>query len=189
MRSRFLLSCLAAAAFAFPAAAQMRVQDRGARLCQDNIRQRAMDQFGTNNLRFDQITTTRDGLVSGMVRIGGGPAAQAHRFSCSVNLDTGFVRSARIGSEIASTGRGGYGEAGRDAVAAGMDRCSSLMVNRIRDQGYWNVRINQVTRNDIGNRVSGSAQADGRNRTQSFGFSCSLDPDTGTVRGTSLTRR
>jgi hypothetical protein len=167
----------------------MRMQDRGARLCQDNVRQRAIDQFGTSNIRFDQINTTRNGLVSGMVRIGGGPDSEAHHFSCSVNLDTGNVRYARIENEVAYTGRPGSGEAGRDVVAAGMDRCRSMIADRIRGQGYWNVRINEVTRNPVGDRVSGSAQADGQDRPQSFGFSCALDQDTGAVRGTSLTRR
>jgi hypothetical protein len=168
--------------------AQVRMQD-GARLCQDNIRQKAIDQFGTSNVRFDQINTNRNGWVSGMLRVGGGPSAMEHRFSCSVNLSTGYVRSARIENEVAGTGRQGYGEAGRDMVAAGMDRCRTAISDRIRDQGFWNVRIGDMNRNQDGDRVTGFARAEGSNHPQSFDFSCSLDRDTGSLQGTSLTRR
>jgi hypothetical protein len=168
--------------------AQVRMDD-SARLCQDNIRQRAIDQFGTRNIRFDQINTNRNGWVSGMLRVGGGPGATEYRFSCSVNLDTGYVRSARIENQVAGAGRPGYGEAGRDVVAAGMDQCRAAIADRIRGQGFWNVRISDMNRNVDGDRVSGFARADGQDHPQSFGFSCSLDRDTGRVQGTSVTRR
>lgn len=194
MKSRLLLSCIAGAALALPASAQTQMQDRAVRVCQDNIRNRAMNQFGTDEIRFDQINTNRSGWINGMVRVGEGQGAQEHRFSCSVNFDNGYVRSARIENEpVAYANRENreqrYGEAGRDRVAAGVDGCRAVVADRIRDQGYRDIRINSLNADPDGDRISGFARADGMDHPESFSFSCMLDPDTGAVRSTNVTRR
>jgi hypothetical protein len=191
MRSRFLLSYLAGVALILPAGAQMRMQNRAVQNCQDNIRQRAINQFGTGNVRFDEINTSRSGWVSGMVRVGDGMSSTERRFSCAVNMDSGYVRSSRIeGAPVASNQPGQrYGEAGRDIEAAGMDGCRATIADRLRGQGYWNIRVKQLNRDPDGNRVTGFARADGQDHPESFSFSCSLDPDSGVVRGTSVSRR
>ena len=192
MNSRLLLTLVAGAALALPAGAQMR-QDQAVRTCQDNIRSRAVDQFGTDDLRFNQISSNRNGWISGTLLVGEGPNAEAHRFSCSVNMYNGYIRSARIqgAPEAYNNGYGGqrYGEAGRDMMAGSMDSCRSIVADKIQDQGYFDVRINSMNLDRDGDRISGSARAQGQDHPEGFSFSCQLDPNTGAVRATNLLRR
>ena len=193
MNSRLLLTLVAGAALAVPAGAQMR--DRAVRMCRDGVRQRAVDQFGTNDIRFDQVNTNNGllgGTVDGTVRIGEGPNALDHHFSCSVSFLSGSVRSLRIENEPVAYNNGPrerYGEAGRDMTAAGMDGCRAAVADRIRDQGFWDVRINSINMDPDGDHVTGMARADGQYHPEQFSFSCALNPDTGLVRSTSVTRR
>jgi hypothetical protein len=180
MNSRLLLTVAAAAALALPAGAQTRyTRDQAVRTCQDDIRQQATDRFGSDHINFQRLTTGASGWIAGSIRVGDGPDAELHKFSCSANFNTGYVRSARI--EGAPSGY-----AGRDVTASAMDRCRGAVSDRIRDQGYAGVQINSLNMAPDGDRVRGFAQAQGNDRQQSFRFSCSVDPASGALRGVDL---
>lgn len=189
MNSRLLLTLIAGAALTIPASAQMRDQDRAVRGCQDNIRARAMSQFHTDDVQFQDVRTGQN-WVGGSVLVGEGQNASVHHFSCSTN-DRGWVRSARIeGAPLAYNQGQRYGEAGRDMNAAAMDSCRSMVADRIRDQGDWDVRVNSIRVDPDGDHIVGFAQADGRYQPrESFRFSCRLDRNTGMVQSTDVTRR
>lgn len=180
MNSRLLLTFIAAAALALPASAQMR--NRAVRGCEDNVRQQAINRFGTDDISFQRLNTGRD-WVGGMVRIGEPGNVELHHFSCSVNFDNGYVRSARIEGATSS------GEASRDVMAGAMDSCRAAVSDRIQDQGYFDVRINSMNLDRDGDRVSGSARAQTQYHPETFSFSCQLDPSSGAVSSVNLMRR
>ena len=181
MSSRLLLTFVAGAALALPAGAQtLYTRSEALQNCQNNIRQQAMDRFGTSDLSFQQLNTNaRSGWIGGTLRVGTADGTELQRFSCSANFDTGYVRSARL--EGAPTGN-----AGRDISAAAMDNCRAAIADRIRDDGYYDVRINSLNLNRAGDSASGFARAQGVNHPESFSFSCMLDPGSGIVQTTNL---
>ena len=74
--------------------------DEAVRVCQDAVRRQAMDRFRTQDIVFRRTALDdnpgRNDWVVGSLEARRGGRPEIARFSCSVNFDTGQVRSAQI---------------------------------------------------------------------------------------------
>lgn len=160
--------------------------ERAIQVCRDAIRQEARNRFGTADINFRQINVDdnpgRRDWVVGTIAVRRGWRDEQFPFSCSVNLDNGRVRQARI------EGDGGYnrsqGYAARDIPAREMDTCRSAVRDRIGEDRieFGPMNIDDRYGNDV---VRGSARSRGRD----YDFSCSVNPYNGNVRDLDLRRR
>jgi hypothetical protein len=155
--------------------------DQAIQVCRDAVRDQAMRQFGTRDVNFRRINIDdepgRNDWVVGMMEVRGGRGEEHLRFSCSVNFDTGRVRSAEIQPR-------NVGSAARDIVAREMDTCRDAVTERL---GAGRVEFGRMTvdnqnRDDL---VIGTARSRGR----SFDFTCSVSPYSGNVRNLDVRRR
>jgi hypothetical protein len=143
--------------------------------CRQAVRQEARQQFGTDNVQFQQINVDnnpgRQDWVIGMLSV----RRAEYPFSCSMNLDNGRVREARIDGG----NRGGY--AGRDVEARMMDTCRAAVIGRVGNDRLEFGPMNVEDRNGD-DLVRGTARARGRD----YQFTCSVNPYSGSVRRVDL---
>jgi hypothetical protein len=163
--------------------------EQAVRVCQDAVRDQARDRFRTRDIDFrraalDDNPGRRDWVVGTFV-VQRGPGRGEYRFSCSVDFDSGRVRSA----EIEQPG-GGYGR--RDGGRA-IEGCRRAVEDRVRRDGYDRIDFEAINvdnnpgRNDW---VIGSIRAEGRfGRPERFNFSCRVNLDNGEVRSVDVVRR
>jgi len=150
--------------------------------CRQSIRQEARSRFGTDDVEFRQIDVDNNAgnrdLVVGTVGI----RREAYPFSCTMNLNNGRVRQARINGEDRGNRNGGY--AGRDVQAREMDTCRSAVMDRIGGDRVEFGPMNTEDRsgNDV---VRGTARQRGRD----YEFTCSVNPYNGSVRNVDVRRR
>src|ERR1051325_9057023 len=78
--------------------------DQATRVCQDSILAQARERFHTDQINFRRVRMDdnpgRNDWVLGVVEVRRRWGDEAFHFSCSVNFDTGRVRSAEIGEAI-----------------------------------------------------------------------------------------
>lgn len=148
-------------------------------VCRDAIREQAMEQYGGQNVTFEGMRMDsnpgRNDWVVGTVDVRNGWRTQRYPFSCSVNFDTGRVRSAQINAP-------NQGYAARDAEAGAMDSCRSAVMDKM---GTGRVDFRDMNMDPDGDLVRGSARA----RGQSWGFSCRVSPYGGNVRDVNVWRQ
>jgi hypothetical protein len=164
-------------------------------VCRDAVRQQAMDRFRTSDIRFRQINTDdnrgrNDGVIGVIDVRFGYNREEPYRFSCSVNFETGRVRSAEI--TRLQEERGGPGPGPGSAITPGIDACQRAVEDRLRTEGYDRISIRSIRADDRPggtDRVLGSADAEGRYRRDAFDFSCAVNLERGVVRGVDVTRR
>jgi hypothetical protein len=160
--------------------------EEAVRGCQDAVQDQAAARFGRN---FEFLKTTiddqpgRNDWVVGTMAVRRGPdRRELYRFSCSVNFDTGRVRSADIDrAEFREGGGNDRRESGDRAVA----NCRRSVEERLRSQGYdrWEFRsINVDDRPGRNDWVVGTVNLQGRGRSEFRDFSCSVDLRDGDVR-------
>jgi hypothetical protein len=173
--------------------------EEAVRVCQESVREQAVERFRTREVEFRRTTLDdnpgRNDWVIGtlMVRRGYG-REEVYRFSCSVNFDSGRVRSAEI--QQLEGGRYGDREEGRGGGAGATSRalanCQQAVEQRIRRDGYDRVEIgtinidNRPGRNDW---IIGNARAFGRGGRDAYEFSCSVDLRDGDIRSVDVRRR
>jgi hypothetical protein len=154
-------------------------------VCRDAVRQQAQSRFGTNDVNFRRIDVDNDpgrrDWVVGMIDVRRGPRNEQYPFSCSVNFENGHVRSAQI---EAPGGERMRGSASRDVAAREMDTCRSAVMDRLGNGriAFGAMNIEDRYGNDV---VRGTASE----RGQSWDFSCSVNPYSGSVRDVDLRRR
>ncbi len=83
--------------------AQRFTTQQAVQVCESSIRQQAEQRFRTRNINFRGTSLDnnpgRQDWVMGMFDVQRSPGrGESYRFSCSVNFDTGQVRSAQIGT-------------------------------------------------------------------------------------------
>jgi hypothetical protein len=155
-------------------------------VCRDAIRQEASNRFRTNDVNFRRINVDdnpgRRVWVVGTIEVRNGRRDEQYPFSCSVNLDNGRVREARI--ELPGGGDRNRGSASRDVAAREMDSCRSAVLDRLGGSRieFGQMQIEDRYGNDV---VRGVASERGR----SWEFSCSVNPYSGSVRDVDLRRR
>jgi hypothetical protein len=161
--------------------------DQAVAVCQDNIRRQASDRFRTNDIRFRQTSIDdnpgRRDWVIGTVEIRGNRQPdQLMRFSCSVDFQSGRVRSATI-DPVNGQGGGFRGGPDRAANPRAIENCERAAQQKVQSQGFDRVTLGTSRFDtDRGPRVMGDLRAYGRNGAQPFRFSCSVDPRDGDVR-------
>jgi hypothetical protein len=179
--------------------------DEAVRACQDAVRQQASQRFGTTNIDFratnlDDNPGRRDWVVGTMVVRRGSYFGhdETHRFSCSVDFETGRVRSARI--DDTNNGRysdneryaPGYGTTGAVSNRQALRTCERAVEERVQRDGYRYVEfesINVDNRSVRSDSVVGTVRADRGNGSQLFNFACSMDMESGTLRSVDVRRR
>lgn len=166
--------------------------DEAIRVCQESVTQQAEERLHTRQLSFQRVSIDdnpgRNDWVIGSFAVRRFNRDELYRFSCSVDFESGRVRSAQFNSADA----GGFRPHDRGGDNAVVQSCERAVEQRIRRDGYNNANFDAVKvdnrpgRNDW---ITGRVQADGRYRGQWFDFSCSANPETGSVRLVDVTRR
>ncbi len=166
--------------------------EQAVRVCQDAVRQQAWTRFHSANIAFRTTTLDdnpgRADWVTGLLDIRlGYDRDETYRFSCSVNFETGEVRSAQLDRFEGDRSERGAGEA---AARAAMESCQRAISDNIRERGYPHVDFLSIDL-DAGRSgwITGIARADGRLRSDSFAFSCNVDLRDGDVRTIDVRRR
>lgn len=171
--------------------------DQAIRVCQGAVQQQALERFHAENIAFRKTTLDdnpgRQDWIKGRFDVRRGyDRDEAYRFSCSVNFETGDVRSA----QIEPIERDGYGprdgNAERSTGTAAMNGCQQAVEERVRQHGYQHVDFVSIQVDDRPGRndsIVGTARADMRSRSDSFAFSCSVDLRDGDVKSVDVRRQ
>jgi hypothetical protein len=175
--------------------------EQAVRVCEDSVRRQAGERFGGRgveflNTRIDDNPGRNDWVI-GMIDVLRGPNGQERfRFSCSVNFDTGQVRSVQI-DPMGERGRGrGPDRASsrfttEQAVRTCEDSVRRQALDRFRGRRveFLNTRLDDNPgRNDwvVGtiDVIRGRDASEGR-----YQFSCSVNFDSGQVRSVQIDPR
>jgi len=170
--------------------------DEAIRVCQESVLQQAEERLHTRQVSFQRVTIDdnpgRNDWVIGSFEVRRSNRDERYRFSCSVDFESGRVRSAQFdpvdGGGFRPNDRWGNGSGSNVAIQT----CERAVEQRIRRDGFSNANFeavkvdNRAGRNDW---ITGSVRADGRYRNQRFDFSCSANLDNGSVRVVDVTRR
>ncbi len=168
--------------------------EESARACQQAVREQASSRFGGAELAFrttaqDDHPGRRDWVV-GTFEVRNRGRGETYRFSCSVDFDAGRIRSVDI--ESRQSGRDSYGPGDRTALSQQVQSCERALSDRVRRDGYTTIDIEPIradTRRERSDLIVGTLRANRRDGSDSFNFSCSLNPDGITVRSIDLRRR
>jgi hypothetical protein len=176
-----------------------RDMERGGRnsipACEEAVRARALQRYGTRNIEFGHADLDNnpgpDDSVVGSFDVPRGASRGTYRFSCSVNLATGRVRSVDI---VEARGGPPSGRGGRMDIGAAISACQGAVEERLRRDGYRNSRMASVKADDRPGRsdwVVGtlSAQQSQGGRTYNMDFACSVDFSTGAIRSVDVNRQ
>jgi hypothetical protein len=171
--------------------------EEAVRACQIAVREQAAERFRGGNIAFRRTTLDdnpgRQDWVVGIVDVRRGyDRDEAYRFSCSVNFDTGRVRSAELEPMQGGWYRPGYGDRGASSNLQAMESCERAVEERLRRDGYQHVdflQINVENRPGGNDWIVGNARADRQRRSDSFTFSCSVNLQNGVVRSADVRRR
>ena len=170
--------------------------EQAVQVCESSIRQQAQQRFRTPNIDFRGTALDdnpgRQDWVMGRFDVRRSPGRnETYRFSCSVNFDTGQVRSAQIGIRERFAG-GGPGR--RFTTQQAVQVCESS----IRQQAERRFRTpninfrgtsldNNPGRQDWVMGMFDVQRSPGRDET--YRFSCSVNFDTGQVRSAQIGAR
>jgi hypothetical protein len=175
--------------------------EQAVQVCESSIRQQAEQRFRTRTIDFRGTALDdnpgRQDWVMGMFDVQRSPGrGETYNFSCSVNFDTGLVRSAQIGAmeRMARGGRSGGAQGRRFTTQQAVEVCESS----IRQQAEQRFRTRNIT-------FRGTALDDnpgrqdwvigmfdvsrGLGRDETYRFSCSVNFDTGLVRSAQIGTR
>lgn len=165
--------------------------DQAVQVCQDSVRQQAMDRYYARAVDFNRtsLDDNSGGIdrVSGTIMVHRGFRQQEpYRFSCSVDDNTGQVRFARI--EPVGGNASYYRDREVTADQPMIGSCESAVETRLRRDGYDQVTFESSSmdfRSGWNDRVLGSARANGR----PLNFTCGVNSETGSLRSVDLTWR
>jgi hypothetical protein len=159
--------------------------------CQDAVRQEARfrgRRVEFRETRIDDNPGRNDWVIGVVDTVRGYNSPEEHmRFACSVNFDTGQVRSVDLQP------MGGYGRGPeRVATSVVLDNCQEAVRGRMQRDGYGRLEFPSVRIDDQPGRndwVVGTVRAERGRRSDLFNFSCSVDLREGTVRSVDVTLR
>lgn len=164
--------------------------EQAVRQCQEAVGQQAAQRFNRPDLSFrsvrlDDNPGRRDWVVGVFDIRSRNDRPRTYQFSCSVDFDSGRLRSAEIGAEEGGRFDGDYrGPDGRPRERYA-EACREAVRTRLRRDGYGQVDFGPIDMDRGGGRdarLNGSLRAMRGNRSESFDFSCSVDWDSGSVR-------
>jgi hypothetical protein len=162
-------------------------------VCQDAARQQATDRYRPSRVEFRNMRLDdnpgRNDWILGMIDVyQRGDRPEHYEFSCSVNFDTGRVRSVDI--DPVGNRRGGMER--RSPMDRAIQGCQSAVMDRMSRDGYRSVDIRSIRMDDGPGRsdyVIGNGFAQRGGRGDSFRFSCTVDPRDGDIRSVDVNRR
>jgi len=164
--------------------------EQAVRVCQDSVREQASGRFRQAAVEFLRTTLDdspgRNDWVIGTLAVRRFDRREIYRFSCSVNFDTGRVRSAQI-QEVAERGDGDRVD-GRDRAVA---NCRRAVEDRMRTDGFDRIEFRNINIDDQPGRndwVIGSVKAEGRDRAEFRDFSCQVSLRDGDIRSVDVRR-
>jgi len=172
--------------------------EQAIRACQDYVQQQAADRFRTNDMHFRRIAIDdnpgRNDWVIGVLDVRRFGREEAYRFSCSVNFDSGRVRSADIQPLEGRRDDDRRDDDRRGAAGAGqaLQNCQRAAEERMHHDGYRRIEFGSVNVDDRPGRndwVVGELRAEGQRGRDSFEFSCSVNLDNGYVKSVDVRRR
>ena len=171
--------------------------EQAVQVCQNAVRQQALDRFRSASIAFRNTALDnnpgRQDWVTGLIDVRRGyNRDDTFSFSCSVNFDTGEVRSAQIDPIERDRYMPGFGDARKSAARIAMDSCQTAVEDKIYQLGYQHVDFLSINVDDRPGRndwIVGNARADIRARSDSFSFSCSVDFRDGDIRSVDVRRR
>ncbi len=165
--------------------------------CRDAVRIQARDRFRGRRVEFLSTRIDdnpgRNDYVLGAVEIYRGQGLEnRYRFSCSVDFNSGRVRSAEI--EPRPAGRDFHGDSDRINYGANraLQTCQAAVENRLSRDGFNRTEFQSLRMDDAPGRndwVVGNARAFGPRGSDSVNFSCSVNLRDGEVRTVNVTRR
>ena len=170
--------------------------EQAVQVCESSIRQQAEQRFRTRNINFRRTTLDdnpgRQDWVIGMFDVRRSPGRdETFRFSCSVNFDTGQVRSAEIETR---EGYSGGGPGRRFTTEHAVQVCESAILQQAEQRFRTrNITFRRTALDDNPGRqdwVIGMfdvRRSPGRGET--YRFSCSVNFDTGQVRSARIETR
>ena len=180
-----------------PAGPRRILTDDAIRLCQDYVRNQAMQRYGVRDVRFrrtnmDDNPGRNDWVTGSLEGNGRNGRPQDFSFSCSVNFDSGQVRSADL--RPIPPGRGFYGGGGPDRAGSdrAMNSCEAAVEDRLGRDGFMRPDFGSISFDDRPGRndwITGTATASDRGRPAWFDFSCQVDLRAGTVSSVDVHRR
>ena len=179
----------------FPGGGRRFTVEQAVSVCQDAVRQQARNRFGDPRVEFRNVRMDdnpgRNDWVVGMVDVLGrrNPVEDHMRFACSVNFDTGEVRSVDL-----QPMDGGFRPGGPDRGAStrAVDNCQQAVRARLLRDRDGRVDFQSIRMDDNPGRndwVIGTARVDRGRGWESFNFSCSVNLRDGEVRSADVTRR
>jgi hypothetical protein len=154
--------------------------------CQDAVRRRALNDYRARGVEFRETRMDdnpgRNDWVVGSIDVlrRQGEPDQRLRFSCSVNFDTGEVRSVDL-QPVADR-----------MTQRSIDTCQRAVAARVRRFDNDRIEFPSIRIDDNPGRnnwVVGTVRADHGRGLESFNFSCAVDPRDGDVRSVDLNRR
>ncbi len=162
------------------------------RVCEEAVRQEAMQRFHTPNISFRRSGVNDSAgpqdWVAGIIDVRRGGFDEAYRFSCAVNFDSGRVRSMRIEPIGPPADRG----SNPAATARATEGCERAVEERLHRDGYDYVDFGSLRVDDRPGRggwIVGNVTANRWRRPESFNFSCSVNLENGNVRSVDVTHR
>ncbi len=172
-------------------------QQDALRVCQDSVREQAMSRFHTGNIQFRTRAETdgnRPDIVSGTLDIHNRDYGRddTYHFSCSVDYQTGRVRSTQIDPLERRDNGPGYGGNNPAANGPAIQACRRAAADRMRRDGYEGIQFGSIRVEDRpggSDVVLGDMTANGQYGIESFGFSCAVRLESGEVRSLDVTRR
>lgn len=172
--------------------------DQGIAVCRDEVRRRVAEQYGTPEIEFRQMRLDdnagrADWITGSFFLRRDRDRDQPHRFGCSVDFETGRVRSVQIDQVGGGyPDRGNAGIPDRAGVRDAVQTCQRAVEERARERGYRDVEIGRINIDDGPGRndfVIGDLRASRGGNWDRFSFACRVDLRDGDVRSVDLTRR
>ena len=155
--------------------------------CRSEVQARASRDYGMRNIEITNMgadnSQGRRDWVTGTFDDRRGGGRNAFRFNCSVDFDSGRVRSVEI---TPAGGSGGYA----GDVGHAIRSCQDAVVARLSRDGYRNPNFLNAAPDDRrgGGWIAGRVSATRGPVADRFDFACSVDPRGGQVRSVDLNR-
>lgn len=167
--------------------------DQAFGICREEVQRQAAQRFGSGaiefaDVRMDDNPGRGDWILGRFFLRRDRDRDQSHQFVCSVNFDTGRVRSVEIDPIDRGRDRYSNNQAAPTGIRDAVQTCQREVERRVRDRGYRDVQFGEINIDDRSNRndsVVGNLRAD-RDR---FNFTCRVDLNDGDVRSVDLKRR
>jgi hypothetical protein len=170
--------------------------DQAVQVCKDAVRQQTSDRYRTGDVTFretrlDDAPGRNDWVIGTLEARRRGIPDQILKFSCSVNFETGQVRSAQVDPVYSEGDRGGdRGRPGMNPVA--VRNCQRAITERVRRDGYDRISFGDMRVDDRPGRndwIMGDFQAAGRYGPETLHYSCLVENRDGDVKSIDVTTR